>query len=484
MYKSIVDAVIHHSKEEPDKIAIADAEQCFTYAQLVKEISKTAQWLESKDVQPGDYVLVECTQDTKYLIIFLALEYLGIIFVPIERDSVQERVGAIVNETKAKFMIGVNDYKDVITEFSYSQYLEEKELFEEKELCYIPKESVLEVLFTTGTTGKSKGVVCSVNSNIACVENIIEGIHMSENAVEIVTLPMSHARSLNTCCANLYHGSTVVMIDGIMNVALFFQLIEKYRVTALNISPTIANVLFRVAKKGLQKISDQIEYLTIGTASVEDDVKEKLRELFPNTRLYNSYGATEAPRTCFLNFQEFDQPKCIGYPTKHAKFLVVDENKNIIKSSKDNLGYIAVSGEMMMDGYLNEEELTKQTLINGILYTQDLGYIDEEGRVYIIGRAGDVINYKGIKIAPDEIESVASKYDGITDCACVGKEDKLCGQVPILFVTVEKEIDKNDFMNYLKQNLEQMRVPYSIEIIDEMPRTSNGKLLRRKLREM
>ena len=144
-----------------------------------------------------------------------------------------------------------------------------------------------------------------------------------------------------------------------------------------------------------------------------------------------------------------------------------------------------MSGSMMMEGYFDSEELTKKTLVDGVLYTSDLGYIDQEGRIYVLGRQDDVINYKGIKIAPEEIEQTASRYTGVKDCCCVPLEDPVCGQVPKLFVSVlpSHPFDKKDFMAYLRKNLEPGRVPAAVELIDQIPRSSNGKILRKRLRE-
>ncbi len=136
-----------------------------------------------------------------------------------------------------------------------------------------------------------------------------------------------------------------------------------------------------------------------------------------------------------------------------------------------------------MDGYLNSEELTKSTLSDGILYTNDIGYIDGEGRLYIKGRTGFVINYKGIKISPEEIENTALGFEAVADCACVPVEDKICGQVPRLIVQPvdEKSFDKQELMKYLRNHLEANRLPVYIDLIGKIPRSSTGKLLRKEL---
>ena len=138
-----------------------------------------------------------------------------------------------------------------------------------------------------------------------------------------------------------------------------------------------------------------------------------------------------------------------------------------------------------MKGYLKAEELTKQTLQNGFVYTNDLGYIDEDGFVYVLGRMDDVINYNGIKIAPEEIESIVREYPEVTDCACVPVKDELGGEAPKVFVSVEnkEDFDTSLLLKYLSERMEVNKLPRKAEVIDRIPRTSNGKILRRELKE-
>ena len=146
---------------------------------------------------------------------------------------------------------------------------------------------------------------------------------------------------------------------------------------------------------------------------------------------------------------------------------------------------LACSGGMNMDGYWGEPDLTKETLRDGYVITADLSYMDPEGYVYVLGRKDDVINYKGIKISPDEIEEVVSACDLIADCACVPMEDELAGQVPKLFVSLRPELaddySEEKLYAFLKDRIDDNRMPRKIEVIDVIPRTYNGKLLRSKL---
>lgn len=484
MYSSILEAIKQYSELKKDKLAVIDGKAEYTYSEFYTKIKEAATALSKLGVCKGDYVVIECSQDVRYLVLDFACEMLGSVFVPVEKKAVDSRVTEIYTETKAKCIIGQTDYSAIGKWYALDTVLTEDMPVKEDIESIPDANDVAEILYSTGTTGKPKGIVLSHRANVAVAENIMYGTEMNQETVEIIPMPLSHSHGLRTCYANLINGSCVVIIDGITNIGGFFKMIDTYHVNALDISPTLGKLLVKIAKKALEQYSTQFDYIELGTAVLDDDLKEELKALFPKTRLYNFYGSTEAGRSCAYDFNKEDYTKCIGYPSRHAKFFVTDENKNEMESSKDNLGLLAISGDMMMEGYFNSPELTKETVVDGVIYTTDLGYIDKTGKVYVFGRADDVINYKGIKISPEEIETVASAYEGVADSACVAAEDKVCGQVPKLFIQVENpDFDKREYMAYLRVNLEASRVPTKVEIIDEIPRTSNGKLQRKKLRE-
>jgi acyl-coenzyme A synthetase/AMP-(fatty) acid ligase len=483
MCKSIIEKVLWYGKEFPDKLAVADGKRGYTYSELTSAITKMVTILENYMISNGKYVLVECTQDAEFLIFDLACEYIGAVFVPLEKNASQERVSDIYEEMNAHCIIAENNYEEVGRYYSVKEVLMQMEGMTGRELCYTQKNDIAEILYTTGTTGQPKGIVISHQANVAIAQNIQHGVKMHAASVELIPLPLSHSHALRTSYANLYNGSAIVIADGAMNISALFSLIDTYGVNAIDISPTMAKLLLKIAKKGLEKYADTIEYIELGTSVLEDETKKQLKSIFPQTRLYNFYGSTEAGRSCVLDFQEYDCTGCIGYPSANSEIFIVDEERQVINSNANNLGLLAIKGKMMMHCYFNSEELTKATLEEGVLYTNDLGYIDEVGRVYVMGRKDDVINYKGIKIAPEEIEGIAIKYAEIVDCACVPVKDVICGQAPKLFVQVENETKYNEklFLDYLKERLEPSRVPVAIEVISEVPRSSNGKIQRKKL---
>lgn len=488
MFQSIVEAVAYYGNTQPEKLCIADEITKNSYADVWTKVKQISYKLCELGVKKSDYVLVECTQDAKYLICDLACQLIGAIFVPLENKVAHSRLEEIIHDTESRILISNQVHNVEILQINTDK------LFESAdsegiltEVCFPSKEQVAQILYTTGTTGKSKGIVITHGNNIALAENIMFGTEMKKESVELIPLPLSHSHGLRSCYGNFLNGSSVVVFDGVMKVKQIFELITQYQVTALDLSPSAAKVLLKLSKGNLNQYREQIDFVQLGTAALGEDVKEELCNIFPQSRLYNFYGSTEAGRSCVLDFnREKGKVGCIGKPAKNATFIVVDEEMNPMKSGEENPGLLAISGDMNMKEYLKEKELTEAVLKDGFVYTNDRGYIDAEGNIFVLGRMDDVINYKGIKISPEEIEEVVNRNPEIYECACVAMDDEMCGQVPRLFLVVKDKniFDIKKFMNDLKEQIEPNKMPKKVQVIDELPKSSNGKILRRKLRTM
>lgn len=372
---------------------------------------------------------------------------------------------------------------------SYDEVAVEPEDAAELQVPSFPDpDDVAEVLFSTDTTGKTKGITLTHAGVIAVAENIMYGTEADDGEVELITAPASHSHGLRSHYACLLKGNTVVLIDGVAFANTVFSLMDRYRVTCIDIVPAALKLLLQNSKDKLATYADQLHFVELGTAPMSEEDKELLRKLLPRTRLYNFYGSTEAGRSCVLDFNcNGDRVGSIGKPTHNSRIQIVDENHNeLAVTSKENTGLLAVSGGMMMQGYWRQPELTASVLINGVLYSSDLCYRDADGFLYVTGRNDDVINSGGIKIAPSEIESAALAYPGVDECACVGRKDPLVMNVPVLFVT-EKEkdtIDTTALARALATSLDANKRPHEIIVLPALPRTYNGKLDRKVLRAM
>lgn len=484
---TMLEIVKKYADTTPEALFTVDVNGEYTYKDAWNMACNVAKVLKRKGIKKNDCIMVECSQDVWFLVIDFACNIIGALFVPLEKKASADRIKDIYEDTKAVLFVYENEVESECAKISFEELRTEVSaddiINESIEVVFPDEEEVAEILYTTGTTGKSKGIVITHKNNIALAENIAYGTEMKQGNVELIPLPISHSHGIRCCYANIFRGGCVVLTDGIGKIVYIYNLIKQYNITAIDASPAAMTFLMKLSKGKFSEFNSQFDYIQIGTAMLSEDLKTILKEQFPDVRLYNFYGSTESGRSCVLNFNSADDKKyCIGKPTKNARFIVTDQDRNIIESSESNTGLLACAGAMNMKEYLNQPELTKNVYNDeGYIFTADEAYIDERGYVYVLGRMDDVINFKGIKIAPGEIEDVAANYKGIKECACVPLADKTSGQVPKLFVVPASSYNKDELVEYLKEHIDSNKMPKVIAEIDEIPKTYNGKIKRKEL---
>lgn len=488
MVSSIVEAVFLHAETQPDKLCLADAQETVTYAQYVEKIRMFARFFRKQGIQKGDTVVVEARQTISYVAAELAMHLLGAIFVPVERNCAAAKIEMIAKLSEAKLIVAEKKMQGVCPVHAYSQIIEGAEGTPKLETVAFPAgEEVSEILFSTGTTGKEKGIVLTHNNDIALAENVMYGVQMQPDNVELIPSPLNHSHGLRRYYGNMLCGSTVVLATGVLNLSGFFDAVDRYHVNAMDLVPSALSMLLKQSKDKLAEYKDVLRYIQLGAAPLMEADKEKLKSLLPYTRLYNFYGSTESGCICIYEFgQRPDKKNCIGKPAHNADIVITDEKRQIIRSSEKNPGLLASRGKMNMVGYWKDPEETERVLADGLVYSNDEAYFDKDGDIILLGRRGDIINVGGNKVAPEEIENAAKKLPEIADCGCISIPDELMGHVPRLFVEVAEGcmFDPVAISRHLAGCLEAYKVPKSIERIEKIPRTYNGKLLRRELEKL
>ena len=244
--------------------------------------------------------------------------------------------------------------------------------------------------------------------------------------------------------------------------------------------PAFVRMIFQASEDRLSKYSDKIDFIESASSPLPEADRDRLCKLLPKTRLYNNYGSSESASSCIYDYNKYRNLKnCIGKAMPNSEIIIVDKDKNPIKSSPSNLGYIACRGDVNMKGYRNDGELTNSIMQNGIIYSQDLGYIDENGFVYTVGRDSDVINVGGLKIAPSEVEAVVLKLDDIKDCIVIESKNEIIGKTLKLLYVSNVVIEARKFVKFLRKSLETYKIPAEYERVDKIQRTYNGKLDRK-----
>ena len=335
-------------------------------------------------------------------------------------------------------------------------------------------------LYTTGTTGKSKGVVISQKAVIANSENLIAGQGFSHDLVFIIAGSMEHLGCWSKIFPVLMLGATIYIIeDGMKDIDGFFKAfdlpLEKYSLPANTkfatfLVPSNIRILLQFASDRLEAIADRIDFLETGAAPMPHSDMLTLCKILPNTRLYNTYASTETGIVSTYNYNDGECiAGCLGHALPHSQFLITPE------------GHIACKGDTLMTGYKDEPELTKSVLHDDTLFTADNGYIDEQGRLHILGRDDDTINTGGFKVAPFEVEEVALSMPDIDDCICISQPHPVLGNALALLVVLRNgaKLDKRAIALHLSKKLKRYQIPLTYKEVDKIQRTFNGKLDRK-----
>lgn len=326
-------------------------------------------------------------------------------------------------------------------------------------------------LHTTGTTGQAKDVVISQRAVICNSENLILAHGYTEETVFILAGALGHLGCWSKIFPVLMQGGTLIVLDGLKDLDAFlsaFDYPSSHLATFL--VPAAIRMLLQFNAERLSQYAHKIDFIETGASAISRGDMQRLCELLPNSRLFNTYASTETGILCTYNFNDGGCiPGCVGHPMRHTNVFITPE------------GQIACQGPTLMSGYRCDEAQTQQVLRNGIFYTADNGRIDEHGRLHIFGRRDDIINVGGYKVAPTEIEEVALAFASVADCICIPIPHPITGQALKLLVVPapETEYSAKSLALYLKSALKPYQVPLFYQCVDKIERTPNGKLNRR-----
>lgn len=481
MFDSVVEAIAHHAKYKGKETAIIDCYNLVSYEELWLKIQQYASALSEKGIESGDKVILSANYTQQFVEIYFAVHWLGGVNVVVEKTASMASVSQLIQDVSPKLVILNQADKggDSYELFSITSQIVSKGSFS--------SDSVADILFTTGTTGMPKGVMLSHLNEVAGAMNVITGGEMSQHDINLLTMPLHHAFGLTTLRAVLYKNGTAVLQDGVASLKKMSENINKNHCNVVYMVPAALRVLYFQTRQRLDLLLGNIEKIEFCTAPLDKKMRTVLLDQLKHIRLYNSYGATESARSVYMRLdKEPEKISAIGQAVANVSIWIVDDTKSKIESSKENIGRLAIQGDMNMMGYYNDPQTTKNVLSGGIFYSEDLGYMDQDGYIYLVGRNNDVINTGGEKVSPLEIENTALEYNGVQECVCIGVKDVkgILGQVPVLYITEESRhaVDVISLREYLEQQLEHYKVPHEIIVIEKIPRNQIGKLDREVLK--
>ena len=443
----LVDYLEQNALRYPDKTAVICGGESCSYARLWQLVQQHAATLPANQV-----IAFRTSQTLDFLVTYLAIHLAGSVAAPLEKGMPE----ALFREVSYHLAAKNSQFSARPTAACYQR--------DARTLNFA------DVLYTTGTTGRSKGVLISHKAMIADAENLIAGQGFTHDLVFVAHGPLNHIGTLSKTWPVIILGATLHILDGLKDAGAFFDAFRPEGRYATFFVPANIRYLLAFDAKRFASLADRLDFVESGGAPLSHADMLQLCELLPRTRLYNTSASTETGIIATYNYNDGRcLAGCLGRPMPHSRVMITDEGK------------IACQGDTLMSGYLGDEALTAGILHDDTVYMSDYGRIDDEGMLHILGRENDVINVGGYKVAPTEVEDVAMEYPGVTDCICISAEHPVMGMALKLLVVMKSDVpfSKRSLARHLAARLEPYKVPILYEQVASVARTYNGKLDRK-----
>ena len=499
----------------PDRTAIVFDGKRFSFQELEERVKKLANALAGMGVRAGDRIAsmqVNCNENIET---YFAAAKLDAVYVPLNFRSRPEEIEYMINDSKPKILITgeryvsmVDDIKENLTSVdgfvvmddasaegweSYEQLLSTSS--DEDMYPMGDEDDLTMVMFTAGTTGSPKGVMLSHDSFASYLLANVSPPDLESEEKNILTVPLYHIAGVQAVMAAIYGGRTLI-IQRQFEPVEWMTLVQEEKANRAMMVPTMLKML--MDHQEFEKFDlSTLEVITYGAAPMPVEVIKRAISKFPGTFFINAFGQTETaatitmlpPEDHILEGSEEEIEKklnrltSIGKPLSDVEVRIVNENGGEVDVGET--GEIVAQGPRLMKGYWNQQEATTEALRGGWLYTGDLGYFDEDGYIFLSGRAKDFIKRAGEMVSPEEVEQVLHSHPSIDEAAIIGVPDVDWGERvrAIVVAKVGATIDKEEVMAYCKDRMASFKKPESVVVVEELPRNPLGKVLKRVLRE-
>lgn len=466
-----------------EKIALQDiaSKRQWTYTELVQEASKWQQLFAQQGVQSGDRIALLAFNRIDYFSVLFACEASGIIFVPFNWRLSNDEWQQLIEDCTPTLLLydeAFAPYIDALHQVTCIPFV--TPAIAPKRLILQPAASCWQLIYTGGTTGKSKGVMLSYEAVNANAMNTVTSWGLHANDCTVNYMPLFHTGGLNALSLPVLLAGGTVVIGHKFQPEEASQALESYKATIALFVPTMYQAMFETFHFQHATFSSMRVFLSGGAPcpkTVYDQFAKK------NLAFKEGYGLSEAGPNNFVISPEIARQKqgAVGQPMllNECKIRRIDGAHCL----PEEVGELYVKGPHVFSGYWQNEAATKEALQDGWLKTGDLARMDEDGDVFIVGRAKDMIICGGENIYPQEIEACIAALSFVQEVAVVGMPDAYWGEVVTAYVVTtypSREVEKQIRL-HCEQMLSKYKVPKKIIFIDKLPTTAVGKVDKKAL---
>jgi len=469
----------------PDKPALIFRDRPWSYRELLEQGERVALGLHRLGVQPGDRLILGLRNRPEYVLGLYAASRIGAIAVPMNasykaeeaRDHLDHsgaRVAALEAESWERIRpirheLGALEQVVVVGEAADALPWETL-LASGEPLPSPPRdpaEEIFAILYSSGTTGRPKGVMLTHQNLVASHYQYLAAGKVRGDDVSLIFVPACHVYGLNLVGGALTAGATQLLLER-YRLETCLELVQRCRVTLFYATTAVLIELGQFPRLRDYDLSS-VRYINSGGAPLPPEVAAKVEKLL-GIRVANGYGMTEAPIS--------------GFRVPGEERRVVDPETGRALPPFEP-GEILIRGPHVMKGYWRNPEETACVLRDGWLWTGDIGYLDEAGRLRVVSRRKELIKYKGFAVSPLELEGLLLDHPGVADCAVVGKPDPVAGEVPKAFVVLlpGARATAEELMGFVGGRVAEYKRIREVAFVEEIPRNSSGKIMKRLLVE-
>jgi len=477
----ITDYLQSFAQKTPNKIAVIDKEN-ITYEKLFQKVSDFSSSIP--DIPQRSVISLMFDNSIEFLISYLGTVSAGYIAHLISPNISKINLESQLESSKPKIVLTNKKFmrKFERLDLMENNLIEYSEIVKKKNSTVKMKPKMNDyayLLFTSGTTSKPKGVGITHSQSEFTTNNIIKVLGYNSSDMNVVPLPFFHSFGLGCVHTSIFSGASLVIQKNTSEITSVLDVIEDKKATTFAAVPSTLTTILKNLREKAGKTFSNLRLIMTNSTSIPISTVKEYKKILKNGHLATYYGLTEASRSTFMIFKDdIKKETSVGVPAPNVQIKIVKKN------NEGKQGNILIKGKNVIDNYWDNVEADKN-IVMGWLETGDLGTIDSDGYLYLVGRNDDIINVAGNKVNPYEIEKIVKELSEIEDAVVVGKKHDTFGNVIKLIVKKTKgsQIKKSEIITYCIKNMERYKVPIDIEFIDEFPKTEYGKIKRFMLQE-
>ena len=494
--------LFEHADQWADKPALIDGptNRTLTYGQLTTAVKRTATGLAARGFSKGDVFAIYSPNIPEYAIAFFGVASAGGVNTTINPTYTAKELRHQLLDSGATYLVTIPQFLEAAREAITDTGVKEIFVFGEAEgatpfaelmiageppqIEINPKEDLVALPYSSGTTGLSKGVMLTHYNMVANLSQILGVEATAKTEVLMGILPFYHIYGMTAImCNTLRAGATVVTMPR-FELEQFLDLIQKHKITTAYLVPPLVLALAKhpvVDRYDLSTLDD----IMSGAAPLPESVATTCATR-NNVVVRQAYGLTETSPATHINPKDREiKVASVGTALPNTEYRIVDLS-TLTDATQGDLGEVWIRGPQVMKGYLNNPSATEDMIDDeNWLHSGDIGKADDDGYLYVVDRVKELIKYKGLQVAPAELEGIIQSHPAVADVAVIPSPDEEAGEIPKAFVVVKPDatLTADEVIAYVAERVSPQKKVRKVEFIDVIPKVPSGKILRRQLVE-